>query len=79
MSNQLLQQLEIKVDQAVESIEIMRLQIEELEEKNTALQKDNNILKDKQETWEKTLHSMLNKLNSVDSALQDAEKSMSEY
>ncbi len=71
MSSQLLQQLEAKVDETVETIEIMRLQIEELEEKNIKLQDDNNVLKDKHETWEKTLHSMLNKLNNVEHTMQD--------
>lgn len=76
MSSQLLEQLEAKVDETVEIIEIMRLQIEELEEKNVKLQDDNNVLKDKHEAWEKTLYSMLNKLNSVEHSTQDSEQSI---
>ena len=72
MSSQLLEQLEAKIDETVETIEIMRLQIEELEEKNIKLQDDNNVLKDKHEVWERTLHSMLNKLNSVENVAQNA-------
>ncbi len=75
MSSQLLEQLEAKVDETVETIEIMRLQIEELEEKNIKLQDDNNVLKDKHEVWEKTLYSMLKKLNNVEHAVQDNEQS----
>lgn len=73
MSSQLLEQLEAKVDETVEMIEIMRLQIEELEEKNVKLQDDNNVFKDKHEAWEKTLYAMLNKLNGVEHAAQDKE------
>lgn len=79
MSSQLLQQLESKVNQTVETIELLRLQVEELEEKNLRLQDDNNVLKDKHEVWEKTLHTMLNKLSDVDSTLQDNEKSIMGY
>lgn len=79
MSSQLLQELEAKVMQAVETIELLRLQVEELEQKNAKLQDDNNVLKDKHEVWEKTLHTMLNKLSDVDSALQDNEKTLMGY
>lgn len=79
MSSQLLQQLESKVNQTVETIELLRLQVEELEEKNLRLQDDNNVLKDKHEVWEKTLHTMLNKLSDVDSTVQDNEKSIMGY
>jgi len=79
MSSQLLQELEAKVMQAVETIELLRLQVEELEQKNSRLQDDNNVLKDKHEVWEKTLHTMLNKLSDVDTALQDNEKTLMGY
>lgn len=79
MSSQLLQELEAKVLQAVETIELLRLQVEELEQKNARLQDDNNVLKDKHEVWEKTLHTMLNKLSDVDTALQDNEKTLMGY
>jgi cell division protein ZapB len=72
MSSQLLEQLEVKVDETVETIEILRLQIEELEEKNTSLQDENNVLKDKHDSWEKTLHSMLEKLGSLESATPES-------
>jgi cell division protein ZapB len=79
MSSQLLQQLEAKVEQTVETIELLRLQVEELEQKNTRLQDDNNVLKDKHEVWEKTLYTMLNKLSGVDNTIQDSEKSIIGY
>ena len=79
MSSQLLQQLEAKVEQTIETIELLRLQIEELEQKNTRLQDDNNVLKDKHEVWEKTLYTMLNKLSGVDNTIQDSEKAIIGY
>lgn len=77
MSGQLLEQLESKIDETIETIEIMRLQIEELEEKNLKLQDDNNVLKDKYTAWEKTLYSMLNKLNNLEYAAQEKDKESS--
>lgn len=76
MSAQLLEQLEAKIDETIETIEILRLQIEELEEKNLQLQDDNNVLRDKYTAWEKTLSSMLNKLNNLEysSSTQDTIK-----
>ena len=79
MSSQLLQQFEIKVEQTIETIELLRLQIEDLEQKNIRLQDDNNVLKDKHEAWEKTLYTMLNKLSGVDNAIQDSEKAIIGY
>jgi len=79
MSSQLLQQLEAKVEQTVETIELLRLQIEELEQKNTKLQDDNNVLKDKHEVWEKTLYTMLHKLSGIENAMEDNEKSIVGY
>lgn len=65
MSNELLQKLEYKIENAIESIELLKLQIEELEEKNSKLVSENLSLKNKQASWEKNLTSMLDKLSSV--------------
>ena len=65
MSNELLQKLEHKIENAIESIELLKLQIEELEEKNSKLANENSSLKNKQATWEKNLNSMLDKLSNV--------------
>ena len=65
MSNELLQKLEHKIENAVESIELLKLQLEELEEKNSSLANENLSLKNKQASWEKNLTSMLDKLNNV--------------
>lgn len=63
MSNYFLEQLEDKIDNAIEIIEILRLQVEELEEKNHALQQDNASLKNRQTEWERSLSALLGKLD----------------
>jgi cell division protein ZapB len=70
MSNELLQKLERKIENAIESIELLKLQIEELEEKNSKLANENLSLKNKQATWEKNLNSMLDKLSSISTSEQ---------
>lgn len=66
MSGELLQQLATKIDETIETIEIMKMRIEELEELNLQLQKNNNLLREKQSTWEESLKSMLSKVNNVE-------------
>ena len=65
MSSELLQKLEEKVDTTIETIELLRLQIEELEDRKEKLIGENTKLKEKQDTWEKNLNSMLDKLDVV--------------
>lgn len=73
MSNPLFQQLETKIDQAIETIEALRAQIEESESKNAALQADNSALKARQGQWENNLATLLRKLEGADisSALEE--------
>ena len=65
MSNALLLQLEVKLDDMIETLEILRLQVSDLEEKNEALQTENALLKTRQSQWEQGLSSLLNKLEHV--------------
>ncbi len=65
MSNRLLEKLETKLDEVIETIEILRLQVEELEEKNTLLSEENSTLKGRQVQWEQGLTTLLNKLDNV--------------
>ena len=65
MSNALLLHLEVKLDDMIETLEILRLQVSDLEEKNEALQTENALLKTRQSQWEQGLSSLLNKLDHV--------------
>jgi cell division protein ZapB len=66
MSVELLQRLEEKIDNAVETIELLRLQIEELEDKHAKLNNENSSLKNKHISWEQNLTVMLEKLDTVE-------------
>ncbi len=66
MSNELLQKLEDKIDNALETIELLRLQNEELEEKYGKLLNENNTLKNKHAAWEQNLSNMLEKLDAIE-------------
>lgn len=66
MSNEMLQKLEDKIDNALETIELLRLQNDELEDKYSKLLNENNALKNKQAAWEQNLTTMLEKLDAIE-------------
>ena len=66
MSRELLDRLECKIDAAIETIELLRLQIEECEERNTVLHTENSTLKNKHVNWENNLNQMIEKLDLVE-------------
>jgi cell division protein ZapB len=66
MSNDLLQKLEDKIDNAIETIELLRLQAEESEEKHSRLLQEHAHLKSKQSAWEQNLATMLEKLDAIE-------------
>ncbi len=66
MSNELLQKLEDKIDNVLETIELLRMQHEELEDKYEKLLNENTLIKNKQATWEQNLTNMLEKLDAVE-------------
>jgi cell division protein ZapB len=59
MSIELFNQLEQKVTSAVEALELMKMEVEELREENTRL-------KQEREAWGQRLTSLLGKFNEVD-------------
>ncbi len=67
MTSNLFLQLEEKVEHAVETIELLRLQIEELEEENIALKAEH-------EKWRDDLSSLIGRLDNVDLSSQDEEE-----
>lgn len=66
MSIQLVQKLEEKVDQAVETIGMLRLELEEMSESQERLKTENTELKNRQLQWEQSLSSLLKKLSNTD-------------
>lgn len=66
MSSHLFHKLEEKVQQAIETIELLRLQLEESETRNSNLQAEVNEFKNRQREWEQSLSTLLQKLASTD-------------
>ena len=60
MSNELLNQLEQKVTSAVEALELLKMEAEELRE-------ENGRLKQEREEWERRLPTLLGKFDEVES------------
>lgn len=80
MSLEVLEQLEAKVQMAVDTISLLQMEIEELKEKNGSLEQDavaekesreqlaqeNAKLKEEQEAWQDRIRSLLGKIESVE-------------
>ena len=73
MSHDLLVKLEVKIDDLLDTLEILRLQVSDLEEKNLKLQADNTALKTRQSDWEQSLTTLLSKLEDVNPSDEQAE------
>lgn len=66
MATELLQKLEDRIDNVLETIELLRLQNDELEEKYAKLLNENTLLKNKHTAWEQNLTTMLEKLDAIE-------------
>lgn len=66
MNTDILAKLEQKIESAIETIELQKMQIEELENERHALEDLNNKLVSKQKLWENNLATMLDKLEKID-------------
>lgn len=76
MDHDLLKKLEQKIETAIESIELLKLQIEELEEQKGKLACENLALKEKQTTWEQNLLAMIEKLSTASELDQNPKKTI---
>ena len=72
MSLEILDQLEGKIRQAVETIQLLQLEVEELKEKNNqvqyaneALRNENEQLKVEHNNWQERLRSLLGQIDNV--------------
>ena len=71
MYNELLNQLEKRIQEAVETIEMYRLEIAELKEKNSELENQHQV-------WEDKLSSLIQKFETLNQS-EDSESVESEY
>lgn len=60
-----LQKLETKINEVIETVELLSLQVEESEQENTHLKRDNAELKQQQNEWEQTVVGLLGKLEKL--------------
>lgn len=79
MSFEVFEQLEVKVQQAIDTIALLQMEVDELKGKNRALQQstqaatdqyqavidENQQLKEQQQSWQTRLHSLLGRMDSV--------------
>ena len=79
MSLEVFEKLEAKVQQAIDTITLLQMEIEELKEKNSTLEQDvqaaqnnreelereNNQLKEQQNGWQDRLHALLGRMEEV--------------
>ncbi|MCG3461403.1 cell division protein ZapB [Xenorhabdus bovienii] len=79
MSFEVFEKLESKVQQAIDTITLLQMEIEELKERNAALSQDiqsaasshdslvreNELLKQEQLAWQERLHTLLGKMEDV--------------
>ncbi|WP_432455771.1 MULTISPECIES: cell division protein ZapB [unclassified Agarivorans] len=65
MSFDVLEKLEAKVQIAVDSIELLRMEIEELKEQNSKLSDENSHLLQEQQAWQERLTALLGRIEDV--------------
>jgi len=65
MLNQLFKQLELKVDDAIDNLQLLAIEKGDLLDKISKLQHDNNDLRQSQTKLEQNLNSLLHKLNGI--------------
>lgn len=79
MSFEMFEKLETKVQQAIDTITLLQMEIEELKEQNTALKhetqqaagnhdtliRENQQLKEEQSQWQERLRTLLGKMDEV--------------
>jgi cell division protein ZapB len=79
MTFEVFEQLEAKVQQAVDTIILLQMEVDELKGKNRAMQQEaqaatdqyqalideNQQLKEQQQSWQMRLHSLLGRMESV--------------
>ncbi|WP_437888647.1 septal ring assembly protein ZapB [Phytobacter sp. V91] len=79
MSLEVFEKLEAKVQQAIDTITLLQMEIEELKEKNTSLsqeidsaqqgreelERENNQLKEQQHGWQERLQALLGRMEEV--------------
>ena len=62
MSLEVLEQLESKVQSAVDNISLLKMELDELKEQNSKLQDENHQLRNEHVAWQERLRALLGKM-----------------
>lgn len=68
MSFEVLEQLEAKVQSAVDTISILQMEIDELKQANTSLSEQNEKLQGEHQLWQDRLRTLLGKMDQMEHA-----------
>lgn len=69
MSLEVLEQLEAKVQSAVDNISLLKMELDELKEQNGKLQNENQQLRNDQAAWQDRLRALLGKMDQVNEGM----------
>ncbi|MGL5948280.1 MAG: cell division protein ZapB [Aeromonas sp.] len=65
MTLEVLEQLESKVQSAVENIALLKMELDEMKEKNEQLLVENGQLRTEHEAWQERLRALLGKMDQM--------------
>ncbi|MFO6424944.1 cell division protein ZapB [Motilimonas sp. KMU-193] len=68
MSFEVLEQLEAKVQSAVDTISILQMEIDELKQTNASLSEKNEQLQGEHQLWQERLRTLLGKMDQMEQA-----------
>jgi len=66
MSFEVLERLEAKVQSVVDTISLLQMELDELKQKNAALEQENQHLKGEHDAWQERLRALLGKMDQVE-------------
>ncbi len=69
MSLEVLEQLESKVQSAVDNISLLKMELDELKEQNSKLQDENHQLRNEHVAWQERLRALLGKMDQMGDAI----------
>ena len=69
MSLEVLEQLEAKVQTAVDNIALLKMEMEELKTQNLRLKDENQQLRNDHQAWQDRLRALLGKMDQMDEAV----------
>ena len=65
MSLEVLEQLESKVQSAVDNISLLKMELDELKEQNSKLQDENHQLRNEHTAWQERMRALLGKMDQM--------------